>query len=111
MVNPEQALQRGEIWLAQFGHDTDDAANHTRLCVIVSPDEMHQYLHTVMVAPMTTRTQAAPFRVSVTFEDKTGLILLDQIRTLDKVRLLVKKGHVGDKILDNVMHVLQEIFA
>lgn len=111
MVNPEHVLKRGEIWLAQFGTDAQDASHHTRLCVIVSPDEMHQYLHTVMVAPMTTRTQPAPFRVGVTFEDKTGLILLDQIRTLDKARLLVKKGHVCEKILDNVMQVLQEIFA
>lgn len=111
MVNTQHPLTRGEIWLAQFDSEPHNAPTHTRLCVIVSPDEMHQHLHTAMVAPMTTRTQAAPFRVAVTFENKTGLILLDQIRTLDKVRLLEKKGDVSAQVLEQVLTVLHEIFA
>ena len=103
-------VNRGEIWLAQFDDAISASPQNTRLCVIISPNEMHQHLNTVMVAPMTTRTQAAPFRVNVSFEEKTGLILLDQIRTLDKARLMVKKGAVDDIVLKNVLNVLQEIF-
>lgn len=103
-------VSRGEIWLAQFDDAISASPQNTRLCVIISPNEMHQHLNTVMVAPMTTSTQAAPFRVNVSFEDKTGLILLDQIRTLDKARLMVKKGAVDDIVLKNVLNVLQEIF-
>lgn len=110
MLNTQHPLTRGEIWLAQFDSEPQNAPTHTRLCVIVSPDEMHQHLHTAMVAPMTTRTQEAPFRVPVTFEGKTGLILLDQIRTLDKARLITKKGEISEAVLNEVLAVLQEIF-
>ena len=111
MVNSSHTLTRGEIWLAQFDDTVNATPQNTRLCVVVSPDEMHQHLHTVMVAPMTTRTQAAPFRIAITFEDKTGLILLDQIRTLDKIRLVVKKGEVEPAVLRSALNVLHEIFA
>jgi len=111
MVNESQTLHRGDIWLAQFDDTTSDNPQHTRLCVIVSPDEMHNHLRTVMVAPMTTRTQHAPFRIKVSFEKKTGLILLDQIRTLDKVRLMAKKGEIKPVVLNEALAVLQEIFA
>ncbi len=111
MVNEPYTLNRGDIWLAQFDDTISDHPQHTRLCVIVSPDEMHNHLRTVMVAPMTTRTQAAPFRVEVSFEGKTGLILLDQIRTLDKARLMVKKGAINATVANQVLGVLQEIFT
>lgn len=111
MVNELPSLQRGDIWLAQFDEDITDNPSHTRLCVVVSPNEMHNHLSTVMVAPMTTRTQVAPFRVTVSFEGKTGLILLDQIRTLDKGRLMVKKGEIQAPVLKSALDVLQEIFA
>ncbi len=111
MVNESQSLQRGDIWLAQFDENITDNPCHTRLCVVVSPNEMHNHLSTVMVAPMTTRTQVAPFRVTVSFEGKTGLILLDQIRTLDKGRLMVKKGEIQAPVLKSALDVLQEIFA
>jgi mRNA interferase MazF len=111
MVNESHILNRGDIWLAQFDDVITDNPSHTRLCVVVSPDEMHNHLRTVMVAPMTTRTQAAPFRVAVSFEGKTGLILLDQIRSLDKTRLMLKKGTVNENVLNDTLKVLQELFA
>ncbi|MGL4766612.1 MAG: type II toxin-antitoxin system PemK/MazF family toxin [Formosimonas sp.] len=104
-------VSRGEIWRVQLDDDLSATPQHTRLCVVVSPNEMHQHLQTVMVAPMTTRTQVAPFRVAVTFEGKTGLILLDQIRTLDKARLLVKQGDLEPAVLAQTLNVLHEIFA
>ena len=106
-----EALNRGDIWLTQLDELITDKPQHTRLCVVLSPDEMHNHLRTVMVAPMTTRTQAAPFRVAVSFEGKTGLILLDQIRTLDKTRLMQKKGELSEELLQEALSILQETFA
>ncbi|MGO9453401.1 MAG: type II toxin-antitoxin system PemK/MazF family toxin [Candidatus Binataceae bacterium] len=82
-----------------------------RPCVIISPPEMHDHLRTVMVAPMTTGSRAAPFRIPVNFEQKNGLILLDQVRTLDKQRLVRRLGLVERKTLRATLTRLREIFA
>ena len=71
---------------------------------------MHDYLKTVIVAPMTTGSKPAPYRIPVTFRKKTGLILLDQIHTLDKTRLVRKMGATTDKTLTDLLHTLQEVF-
>ncbi len=104
-------VKRGEIWLADLDPTVGSEIKKTRPCVVVSPAEIHDYLRTVIVAPMTTGNKAAPFRVPVTFQDKKGLILLDQIRTLDKTRLVSKLGLVSDKTLKATLETLQEIFA
>ena len=104
-------VRRGEIWLAALDPTVGSEIQKTRPCVIVSPPEMHDYLRTVIVAPMTTGSKAAPYRIPVTFRRKTGLILLDQIRTLDKTRLVRKMGATTDKTLTGVLHTLQEVFA
>ena len=67
-----------------------------RLCVVISPPEMYDYLRSVMVAPMTTGSKPVPFRVAITFDGKRGLILLDQVRILDKVRLVKRLGVAGE---------------
>jgi mRNA interferase MazF len=72
---------------------------------------MHNHLKTVMVAPMTTGAYPAPYRIAVTFEKKSGLILLDQMRAVDKSRLVKKLGMVADKTLAETLAALQEIFA
>jgi mRNA interferase MazF len=72
---------------------------------------MHDYLRTVIVAPMTTKSRPAPYRIAVTFQGKRGLILLDQIRTLDKVRLIKRLGSVGPGALASTLETLQQIFA
>jgi mRNA interferase MazF len=82
-----------------------------RPCVVVSPPEMHDHLRTVIVAPMTTGARAAPFRISLRFGGKKGLVLLDQIRTLDKGRLVRKLGAVSSSTLSSVLRTLQEVFA
>ena len=79
--------------------------------MIVSPPEMHDYLHTVIVAPMTTGAHPAPFRIAVTFQGKRGLILLDQLRTLDKVRLVKRLGNISPAILASTLKTLQQVFA
>ncbi len=83
----------------------------TRPCVVVSPAEMHDHLHTVIVAPMTTKNRAAPFRIGVAHGGQKGLILLDQMRAVDKTRLTKKLGTVSAKTLTSTLNTLQEIFA
>jgi mRNA interferase MazF len=72
---------------------------------------MHDHLHTVIVAPMTTKGRVAPFRISVTHGGKKGLILLDQMRAVDKTRLAKKLGTVSAKTLTSTLSTLQEVFT
>ena len=104
-------VKRGEIWLATLDPATGSEIRKTRPCVIISPAEMHDYLRTVIVAPMTTGSGPAPFRIPVTFEGKTGLILLDQVRTLDKSRLAKRLGAVTANTLSATLATLQVVFA
>ena len=83
----------------------------TRPCVIISPPEMHDYLRTVIVAPMTTGARPAPYRIAVTFQGKRGLVLLDQLRTLDKVRLVKRLGSISSQALALTLKTLQRVFA
>jgi mRNA interferase MazF len=110
MVGPAQ-LATGEIWLAQLDPTVGSEIQKTRPCVVISPPEMHNHLRTVIVAPMTTGSRPAAFRVPVTFKGKTGLVLLDQIRTLDKVRLVRHEGAVHGATLKKTLAVLQTMFA
>lgn len=82
-----------------------------RPCVVVSPAEMHDRLRTVILAPMTTRSRPAPFRIGVTHGGKRGLILLDQMRAVDKSRLAKKLGALPAKTLASTLNTLQEVFA
>jgi mRNA interferase MazF len=104
-------VRRGEIWLAALDPAVGSEIQKTRPCVIISPAEMHDYLKTVIVAPMTTGSKAAPYRIPVTFQRKKGLILLDQIRALDKTRLVKKMGMTTSKMLSGTLDVLQDVFA
>jgi mRNA interferase MazF len=110
MVVPTQ-LATGEVWLAQLDPAVGSEIQKTRPCVVISPPEMHNHLSTVIVAPMTTGSRPAAFRVPITFKGKTGLILLDQIRTLDKVRLVRREGAVHGATLRRVLLILQMMFA
>ncbi len=104
-------LVTGEVWLAQLDPAVGSEIQKTRPCVLISPNEMHNHLRTVIVAPMTTGSRPAAFRVPITFKGKTGLILLDQIRTLDKVRLVRREGAVHGATLKRVCSTLQTMFA
>lgn len=104
------ALKTGEVWLANLDPTVGSEIQKTRPCVVISPAEMHDYLRTVIVAPMTTGSRPAGFRIAVTFQGKSGLILLDQIRTLDKARLVKKVGSVHGATLKKTLRTLQAIF-
>ena len=102
---------RGEIWLVNLDPTVGSEIRKSRPCVIVSPPEMHDYLRTVIVAPMTTGSRPAPFRVAVSHAGKRGLILLDQIRAVDKTRMVKRLGTVSAKTLTATLNTLQEVFA
>jgi mRNA interferase MazF len=102
---------RGEVWLVALDPVLGSEIQKTCPCVVVSPPELHDHLRTVIVAPMTTKSRPAPFRVPVTFENKKGLILLDQIRTVNKVRLVKRAGGIAECTLTDTLHTLQEVFA
>jgi mRNA interferase MazF len=101
---------RGDIWLVALDPTIGSEIRKTRPCVIISPPEMHDFLRTVMAAPMTTGSRPAPYRVPITFQGKDGLILLDQIRTLDKQRLARRLGAVGRATLRDTLAALREMF-
>lgn len=103
-------VTRGEIWLAALDPTIGSEIRKTRPCLIISPWEIHNCLRTVMVAPMTTGNRLAPFRIPVSFAGKDGLILLDQIRVLDKQRLVRRLGVVERKTLSATLLRSQEIF-
>ena len=104
-------VARGDVWLVALDPTVGSEIQKTRPCVVISPPELHDHLRTVIVAPMTTAGRAAPFRVPLTFMRKKGLILLDQIRTVDKTRLVKRAGAVSDTALSNALSTLQEIFV
>jgi len=104
-------VARGEIWLVTLDPTVGSEIRKSRPCVVISPPEMHDHLRTVIVAPMTTGSRPAPFRIALTHDGKRGLILLDQIRTIDKARLVRKLGTVSAATLSRTLATLQESFA
>ncbi|MBK6963673.1 MAG: type II toxin-antitoxin system PemK/MazF family toxin [Bacteroidales bacterium] len=81
----------------------------TRPCVVISPDEMNRYLHTITLAPMTTQSRKYPTRVEVKFQEKSGWIILDQIRTVDRQRLIKILGKLSDKEILAVKNIIRNI--
>ena len=104
-------VKRGDIWLVNLDPTVGSEIKKSRPCVVVSPPEMHDYLRTVLVAPMTSKGRAAPYRIALTHGGKKGLILLDQMRAVDKVRLAQKLGVLNAKTLAATLATLQEVFA
>jgi mRNA interferase MazF len=83
----------------------------TRPCVVVSPDELNEHLTTCVVAPMTTSSHAYPFRVGCRFQGRTGQIVLDQIRTVDRARVVTTLGKLSEATLHRALSVLQMMFS
>ncbi len=104
-------VKRGEIWQVNLDPTVGSEIKKSRPCVVISPAEMHDHLRTVIVAPMTTGSRPAPFRIPVSHSGKEGLILLDQIRTVDKVRLASHFGKVPPRTLRAMLETLQEMFS
>jgi len=101
---------RGDVWLIALDPTLGSEIQKTRPCVILSPPEMHDHLRTVIAAPMTTGSRPAGFRTPVVFDGKQGLILADQIRALDKQRLIRRLGRVSDTELAAALNALCAVF-
>ena len=104
-------MKRGEIWLVNLDPTAGSEIKKSRPCVIISPAELHDHLRTVIIAPMTSKGFTTPFRVPVTHGGTKGLILLDQLRTVDKLRLYKRLGAVSVKTLCATLATLQEVFT
>ena len=103
-------VRRGEVWLVNLDPTIGSEIQKTRPCLIVSPPELHDHIRTVLAAPMTTGARPAGFRIAVTFQGQQGLILLDQIRILDKQRLVRHLGSVQAQTLKATLSILRDIF-
>jgi len=103
-------IQRFDIWLVQLDPTQGSEIKKTRPCVIISPNEMSP-LKTAIIAPMTSKGFKFPTRISCSFQSKKGLILLDQMRAVDKKRLVQKIGVISKTTQTKVINCLQELFA
>jgi mRNA interferase MazF len=104
-------VMRGEVWLVALDPVVGSEIQKTRPCMVVSPPELHDHLRTVIVAPMTTAGRPAPYRVPVTFARRKGLILMDQLRTVDQARLISLAGVVAETTLARSLKILREVFT
>ena len=104
-------VNRFDVYLINLDPTVGSEIQKTRPCLIVSPDEMNRHIRTVIVAPMTTAGKDYPTRVSCKFKKKKGQIVLDQIRTIDKTRLVKKLGSINPETQLKVISVLQRLFA
>jgi mRNA interferase MazF len=104
-------VDRFDVYLVNLDPTVGSEIQKTRPALVVSPDEMNHRIGTVIIAPMTTSGRLYPTRVACQFEGKDGKIVLDQIRTVDKSRLVRRLGRIEDKTQVEVLRVLAEMFA
>lgn len=104
-------VKRFDVFLISLDPTRGHEIKKVRPCLVISPDEMNRHIATVIVAPMTTRGRAYPTRVPCTFQGKHGQIVLDQIRTVDKSRLIKKLGTISKATQAKVLDTINELFA
>jgi mRNA interferase MazF len=104
-------ISRFEVYLVKLDPTEGHEIQKTRPCLIISPDELNRHISTIIVAPMTTRGNPYPTRVPVKFRRKVGQIVLDQIRTVDKSRLVKRLGEIDQATALKVLSVLSEMFT
>ncbi len=104
-------INRFEVYLVNLDPTLGSEIKKTRPCMVVSPNEMNRHIRTVIVAPMTTKGRPYPSRVSCRFQGKEGQIVLDQLRTLDKARLVRQLGRISRNTAHKALELLQEMFA
>ena len=104
-------VKRFDVSLVTLDPTVGSEIQKTRPCLVISPDEMNQNIRTVIIAPMTSAQKDYPTRVSCTFRKKLGQIVLDQVRTIDKGRLIKKLGTIDSRAQLDVISILQKLFA
>jgi mRNA interferase MazF len=105
------AVERSDVFLVNLDPTIGSEIKKTRPCVVISPDEMNRHLRTVIVAPLTSQGRLYPTRVRCLFDGKEGLIVLDQIRTVDVTRLVKKVGRLESATMTSILAALGQIFA
>jgi mRNA interferase MazF len=104
-------VKRFDVYLVNLDPTIGSEIKNTRPCLTISPDEMNRWIRTVIVAPMTTKGQPYPTRVPCKFQGKEGQVVLDQIRTVDKSRLVQKLGRIDKAAQREVLVTIAEMFA
>lgn len=104
-------VERFDVFLVNLDPTVGSEIQKTRPCVVISPDEMNRHIDTVIIAPMTTKGKTYPTRVVCQFQGKHGQIILDQVRTIDKTRLVRKLGQISQDEQRAVLNTLAEMFA
>ena len=107
----QEAVRRGDVFLVTLDPTRGGEIRKVRPCLVVSPDELNDHLRTFIVAPMSTGSHRYPFRIGCRFAGKSGHVVLDQIRAVDRERLIRKLGRISPATLDQSLSVLQEVFA
>lgn len=103
-------VKRFDVFLVNLDPTVGREIRKARPCLIISPDEMNRFISTVIIAPMTTRSREYPTRIPCTFQGKQGQVVLDQIRTVDKIRLSQRLGRIDKPTQNKVLAVLREMF-
>ena len=104
-------IRRGDVFLVSLNPTRGGEIRKTRPCLIISPDELNAHLQTFIVAPMTSGGHTYPFRVPCRFQSRSGHVVLDQIRTIDRSRLIRRLGRLSSVAVHKSLQVLQEMFA
>lgn len=104
-------MRQYDIFIVDLDPTIGHELKKSRPCVLLSPDEMNQHISTVIIAPMTTKTHPYPTRVPLEFQGKSGWIVLDQIRTVDKSRLIKKIGELKPGTIKKVKAVIEEMLV
>lgn len=104
-------INQYQIVLVNLDPTIGSEIKKTRPCVVISPDEMNKYLRTVVIAPMTTSTRTYPTRVEIKHDNKIGWIVLDQIRTVDKLRIIKQLGRLSKPEIKEVKCVMRETYV
>lgn len=107
----KQDVHRFDVFLVDLSPTQGSEIQKTRPCLVISPDEMNRNIRTVIVAPMTSKGRSYPTRVNCTFQGVKGQVVLDQIRTIDKIRLTRKLGQISTSVREKTLKRLAEMFA
>jgi mRNA interferase MazF len=104
-------VSRFDVFLVNLDPTVGSEIKKTRPCVVISPNEMNRFIRTVIIAPLTSKGRGYPTRVDCRFDKKDGQVVLDQIRTVDKARLIKKLGRLDEETQERVLGGLAEMFA
>lgn len=111
MAVSRPTVSRGDVYLVRLDPTRGSEIRKTRPCLVVSPDEMNRYLRTAIVAPLTTSGRVFPWRMESHFRNRVGLVALDQLRTVDRERLVRRLGRLDTATILAALATLQEMFA